>query len=74
MLRDELKIKSLPKLTYIPIGMMWLSLAIIVKLVFKADQVAFVMIAIPVIPLIIMFGFMILFLIVNLFVGPIRWN
>jgi len=69
-----LKIKYLPKLTYIPIEMMWLSLAITVKLVFKADQVSFVMIAIPVIPLIIMFGFMILFLNVNLVVGPIRWN
>ncbi len=74
MLWDEMKIKYLPMPTYIPLGMLWLSFAITVKIVVKADQVEFVMIAIPVIPLIIIFGFMILFLIVNLVVGPIRWN
>lgn len=74
MLWDEMKIKYLSMPTYIPLGIVWLLLAILVKLVFKSDQVALVMVGIPGVPLAFKAVFYIIVMIIELVSGPIRWN
>jgi hypothetical protein len=74
MLWDEIKLKYLPVPAYIPLGILWMLLAVIVKVLFKSDQMALVMVGIPGVPLLFMLGFMIKVFVVNLVGGPIRWN
>ena len=74
MLLDELKLKYLPMPPYIPIGFLWLAIAIVVKLVIKSDILALVMVVITGLPLAFMGGMLILMLIIEFINGPIRWN
>lgn len=74
MLVDEMKLKYLAMPAYIPLGMIWLLLALFVKLVIKSDKIALVMVGIPGIPLLFMLGFLIIIFLINLIAGPIRWN
>ena len=71
---DEMKLKYLPMPAYIPLGMLWLLLALMVKLVIKSDNVALVMVRIPGIPLAFMGVFYIIVMIIEFVSGPIRWN
>ncbi|HMP28429.1 MAG TPA: hypothetical protein PKD85_02445 [Saprospiraceae bacterium] len=74
MLWDEMKLKYLPMPAYIPLGFIWLFIAILVKLVVQSDKAALVMVGIPGVPLMIMGVFLLIIFIVNLVSGPIRWN
>lgn len=74
MLWDAMKLKYLSMPPYIPLGFLWLLIAIIFKLVIKSDKIALVMVGIPGVPLLIMAGFLIMVYVVTLFTGPIRWN
>ena len=74
MLLDELKLKYLSMPLYIPVGFIWLVLALIVKLVIKKDILALVMVVIPGIPLAIMAAFIIVVYIIQFSGGTIRWN
>lgn len=74
MLWDEMKLKHLAMPAYIPMGFIWLLLAIIVKLVVKSDKVALLMVGIPGVPPMIMAIFLLIVYVINLVSGPIRWN
>ncbi len=74
MLIDEMKLKYLSMPAYIPIGFLWLLISIVIKLAFKSDKVALVMVGIPGVPLAFMAVFYIIVMIIELVAGPIRWN
>jgi len=74
MFMDELKLKYLSMPAYIPLGFLWLILAIVVKLVVKFDKAALIMVGITGIPLLLMAIFLIIIFIIELVSGPIRWN
>ena len=74
MLWDEMKLKYLSMPAYIPIGFLWLLISMLVKLAFKSDKVALVMVGIPGVPLAFMAVFYIIVMIIQLVSGPIRWN
>jgi hypothetical protein len=74
MLWDEMKLKYLSMPAYIPIGFLWLLISMVVKLAFKSDKVALVMVRIPGVPLAFMAVFFIIVMIIELISGPIRWN
>ena len=64
-----MKFKYLSMPTYIPIGFLWLLISIVVKLAFKSDIVALVMVGIPGVPLAFMAVFYIIVMIIELVSG-----
>ncbi len=71
---DELKLKHLAMPAYIPLGILWLLVALIIKTIIKSDKSALIMVAIPGVPLLFMIGFILVVYIVDFVAGPIRWN
>jgi hypothetical protein len=74
MLMDEMKLKYLSMPMYIPLGFLWVLLALFVKWVLKSDTAALIMVGIPGIPLMLMGVFLLIVWMVSIISGPIRWN
>ena len=74
MLWDEMKLKHLSLPGYISFGFLWLAVALLIKLFFKSEKAALILVGIPAVPLAFMGVFLLVIFIVQLISGPVRWN
>ncbi len=71
---DGMKYTSTPMNPYTVIGLLWVLVALFVKLYLKSYSAAMVMTAIPGVSLFFYGFFLVSVLIIDKFFGPIRWN